>query len=103
MTEKSRAEQFFMIEVIRYFDDDCKQYEDGDPTQFSVPAFFATLFVWLTCFLAVFKGVKSASWIVWVTVPLPVVLIIVFVIKGATLEGAGEGVSQYLKGVDKDL
>jgi len=28
----TRAEQFFMIDVIRYYGDDCEKYEDGDPT-----------------------------------------------------------------------
>ena len=50
------------------------------------------------CFIAVFKGVKSASWLVWVTVPLPGVLVIVLVIKGLTLDGASGGVDQYLNG-----
>jgi SNF family Na+-dependent transporter len=47
----------------------------------------------------VYKGVKSSSYIVWVTVPLPIIFIIVMIIKGASLEGAGEGVKQYLRGV----
>lgn len=88
----SRAEQFFLIDVIRYFDDKCEPYQDGDPTQFSVPAFFGTFFVWFACFFAVFKGVKGASWIVWVTVPLPAVLVVVMVIRGVSLEGASRGI-----------
>ena len=50
------------------------------------------------CFIAVFKGVKSASWLVWVTVPLPFVLIIILVIKGLSMDGASQGVDQYLNG-----
>jgi len=94
----TRAEQFFMIDVIRFYDDDCKGYEDGDATLFSVPAFFATLFVWIVVFLAVFKGPGSSSYLVWVTVPIPTVFIIIMIIKGATLEGAKDGYDMYLKG-----
>jgi len=94
----SRAEQFFLIDVIRYYNDDCEAYKDGDESQFSVSAFFGTAFVWFMCFIAVFKGVKSASWLVWVTVPLPAVLVIVLVIRGLSLEGAAQGIDQYLNG-----
>jgi len=97
-TTTTRAEEFFNIDVIRFYDDDCKAYEDGDASQFSVYAFIAVLVVWLFCFLAIFKGVKSSSYIVWVTVPLPIIFIIVMIINNTRLEGAGNGVKQYLQG-----
>ena len=97
-TTMTRAQQFFEIDVIRFKDDNCKDYADGDPTQFSVKAFFATMFVWLTCFLAVFKGVHSSSYIVWFTVPIPLVFIVAMVINNLTLEGAGDGIDKYLNG-----
>jgi SNF family Na+-dependent transporter len=31
-TKTTRAEQFFNIDVIRYYDDNCKPYKDGDPS-----------------------------------------------------------------------
>jgi SNF family Na+-dependent transporter len=81
-----------MIDIIRFYDDDCKPFEDGDASQFSVFAFIAVLIVWITIFLAVFKGVGSSSYIVWATVPLPVIFIIIMIINGATLPGASKGV-----------
>jgi len=69
---------------------------DGDESQFSVYAFIATFFVWASIYLAVFKGVKSSSWIVWVTVPVPAVLILIMVFNGLQLEGHKEGIRQYL-------
>jgi len=98
LTKMTRAQQFFEVNVIRFKDKDCKNYEDGDPSLFSVQAFFATLFVWFICFLAVFKGVHSSSYIVWFTVPVPLVFIIVMVINNLTLEGAGNGIDKYLNG-----
>jgi neurotransmitter:Na+ symporter, NSS family len=91
-TTTTRAEQYFMINIIRFYDDNCKPFEDGDPSQFSVAAFLAVLVVWVIIFATIFKGVGSSSYIVWVTVPLPVVFIIIMIIKGSTLEGAGEGI-----------
>jgi SNF family Na+-dependent transporter len=87
-----------MIDIIRFYDDDCKPYEDGMPSQFSVYAFIAVLIVWICIYLAIFKGVQSSSYIVWATVPLPVLFIVIMIIKGATLPGAGRGVKQYLGG-----
>jgi SNF family Na+-dependent transporter len=58
-------------------------------------------FVWLLIFGCVFKGVKSASWVVWVTVPLPCLCIIILLIRGATLEGASTGIDWYLNGAPK--
>lgn len=97
-TEIPKAMEFFFKDVVRYFDDDCVPYTDGAKVNFSVYAFCAVLFVWVVCFAAVFKGVKSSSYIVWVTVPLPVLFILIMVIKGAGLEGGDKGREQYLKG-----
>jgi SNF family Na+-dependent transporter len=88
----TRAEQFFMIDIIRYYNDDCMPYEDGMASQFSAYAFIAVIVVWICIFAAIFKGVNSSSYIVWATVPLPVIFIIIMIIKGATLPGAGTGV-----------
>ena len=97
-TSTTRAQQFFEIDVIRFKNDECKAYEDGDPSQFSVPAFFATLFVWLVCFVAVFNGVHSSSYLVWFTVPVPLIFLVVMLINNLTLEGAGNGIDKYLNG-----
>jgi len=61
-------------------------------------AFGATFVVWFFCFIAVFKGVHSASYLVWFTVPVPLCFIVILVINGSTLEGAGKGVNKYLNG-----
>ncbi len=63
-----------------------------------VPAILAGAVIsWICIFLAIFKGTKIVSKIVVWTVPLPVLMIIVFVIRGLTLPGAFEGVAFYLK------
>ena len=48
--------------------------------------------VWLIVWLCIRKGVKSTGWVVWVTVPLPFVLLAVLFFRGVTLSGAGDGI-----------
>jgi len=85
----TRAEQYFMIDTIRYYDDNCKPYEDGDPSQFSWRALLATFVTWAACFLGIAKGVQGSSYIVWCSVPVPLLFIVVMIINNSTLEGAG--------------
>lgn len=53
---------------------------------------------WIFIYLAVFNGVKSSSYIVWFTVPIPVFFIACMVLRGLTLENADEGIRMYLLG-----
>lgn len=94
-----RAEEFFKISVTRTHDPEtCKGYENGDRTVFSEKAALATLFLWVCIYIAVFRGVKSESWFIWWTVPLPIVFILVMLVHGLTLEGSGNGIKDYLQG-----
>jgi NSS family neurotransmitter:Na+ symporter len=52
---------------------------------------------WICIYLAIFKGTKIVSKIVAWTVPLPVLIIIIFVARGLTLPGAFDGLAFYLK------
>ena len=86
------AAEYLYIDVIRYYDDNCKPYEDGDPTLMSYTALGYTFLIWVIVYFCVFKGVKSSSYIVWLTVPLPIAFIIAMIIGNSTLDGAKEGV-----------
>ena len=44
------------------------------------------------------KGTKSAGIIVFITVPMPVILILIMLIRGSSLPGAGDGIKWYLTG-----
>ncbi len=62
-----------------------------------VPAIFIALLVsWILIYFAIWKGVKSVSKVVMVTVPLPVILLIVLFIRAITLDGAMMGIVAYL-------
>ena len=97
-----RASEFFWVSVTRYYDPNtCKPYETGDPSQFSLYAMYASAVVLICIFFAVYRGVKSSSVLIWVTVPLPVLFIIVMLIYGLTLEGSSSGISDYWNGRDE--
>ena len=51
---------------------------------------------WLLCYACVFAGAESAGKAIWITLPLPYVLLFVLLVKGASLPGAGEGLRFYL-------
>lgn len=51
---------------------------------------------WVLMYFCIFKGVKLVGKIVWLTVPLPFLMLIVLAIRGLTLEGAMDGLVYYL-------
>ena len=69
----------------------------GDTGYISVEIIFALVVVWALVYFSVWKGVRSVGKVVLVTMPLPVILLIVLLIRGITLPGASEGIIFYLK------
>jgi NSS family neurotransmitter:Na+ symporter len=59
--------------------------------------FFALLITWVIIYFCVWKGVKSVGKVVMVTMPLPVILLAILLIRGITLDGALTGIYYYLK------
>ena len=51
---------------------------------------------WVMMYFCIFKGVKLVGKIVWLTVPLPFLMLIVLTIRGLTLEGSMSGLAYYL-------
>jgi len=54
------------------------------------------LVVWGIVLSMVFMGTKSLKYSIYVTLPLPYVVIVIMFFRGVTLEGAGEGLKYYL-------
>jgi NSS family neurotransmitter:Na+ symporter len=54
------------------------------------------LVMWFLVVLSVWKGAKTVSKVVYVTVILPWLILIIFVIRGVTLPGAMDGLAFYL-------
>ncbi len=56
-----------------------------------------TLFIaWLVMYFCIFRGVKLVSKIVWLTVPLPWLMLLVLTINGLMLPGSMKGLAYYL-------
>jgi solute carrier family 6 amino acid transporter-like protein 5/7/9/14 len=96
----SRAREFFYINVVKYYNTEtCTKFNDQtDSTQFSIYSFCACIVVWTTIFLAIFRGVHGSSIIVWVTVPVPLIFILVMMFRGFFLQGAFDGIKLYIQG-----
>lgn len=57
----------------------------------------ALVFVWVCVYFCIWKGVRSVSAVVTITMPLPVILLIILLIRGVTLPGAMDGLIYYVK------
>lgn len=58
--------------------------------------FWPLIISWVVMYLCIFKGVKQVGKIVWLTVPLPWLMLLVLTVRGLTLEGSIEGLAYYL-------
>jgi len=61
-----------------------------------LPVVLGLLCIWLLIYLIIRKGVKNIGKVVLITVPLPIILLVILAIRGLTLPGAMEGISYYL-------
>lgn len=57
---------------------------------------FCMFLSYFLIYFSAWKGVKSTGKMVWVTCTMPYVILTILLIKGMTLEGAGEGVKYLL-------
>ena len=69
---------------------------------FGWEVYLATFAVWIIVYFIMWKGVNSSSYVVWVTVPLPILFIVVMIINNLTLDNASAGIDMYLKGYDAE-
>ncbi|XP_076446150.1 sodium-dependent proline transporter-like isoform X2 [Babylonia areolata] len=60
------------------------------------PLFGCLALAWVVVFLCLCKGVKSSGRVVYVTATFPYLVLIILLVRGATLPGALEGIKFYL-------
>jgi len=96
----------FSFKQIIPWSTDAKSFFFGDylgfnetyrPGRIRLPVALALLAVWAGMYLCIFKGVKTVSKIVLLTVPLPWLMLLILAIRGITLEGAMQGLEYYLE------
>ena len=96
----------FYKDIAKTVNDDCSDMDTSnviaDSTVFGWEVYLATLGVWILVYFIMWKGVNSSSYVVWVTVPLPIFFIFVMIMNGLTLENCDAGIRMYLKGYDLD-
>ena len=90
--------------MVKLYKDDCTPIDTSsviiDESIFGGEVYLATIVTWIVVYFCMWKGVNSSSYVVWVTVPLPVLFIVIMVINNLTLEGASNGIRMYIKGYD---
>ncbi|XP_017348613.1 sodium-dependent proline transporter isoform X2 [Ictalurus punctatus] len=67
-----------------------------DPGPVRWPLALCLLAAWVIIFLCILKGIHSSGKVVYVTATFPYFVLIVLIIRGATLEGSLQGVAFYL-------
>jgi len=68
----------------------------GDIGFVVTPVIFALALVWVLIYFSIWKGIKSVSKVVTVTMPLPIILVVILGIRGITLENGIEGLKYYI-------
>lgn len=93
------ATEYFYVHVLKAMrEDTCQMRTPGDTEGIAWGIFLCNTVAWLITFVCVMRGVKTSSYIVWISVPLPLILIIVMIIRGNTLDGSEKGIELYLSG-----
>jgi NSS family neurotransmitter:Na+ symporter len=87
----SNTKEFFFTNVLHL------SSGAGDIGYISTKIIFALVAVWTLVYFSVWKGIKSVGKVVLVTMPLPIILLIILLIRGITLPGALGGIIFYLK------
>jgi NSS family neurotransmitter:Na+ symporter len=67
-----------------------------DVLSFRPSIILALVFSWFLIIMCIWKGARSVGKVVYLTVPLPWLCLVIFVIKGLSLPGAEDGIAYYL-------
>jgi NSS family neurotransmitter:Na+ symporter len=90
------AKNFFFHEYLGY--------QEGTalgPIQWKIV--WPLILTWVAMYFCIFRGVKLVGRIVWLTVPLPWLMLLILAVRGLTLEGSMQGLAYYLDPVWSEL
>lgn len=85
--------QFFFNDFLKITTDTARPWSWG---AFRWPIFIGMIVAWVWMVASIWKGTKTVGKVVWFTVLGPWILLLVFVVRGVTLQGASEGLAFYL-------
>eukprot|EP00918_Siedleckia_nematoides_P103020 GHVU01224925.1.p1 GENE.GHVU01224925.1~~GHVU01224925.1.p1 ORF type:complete len:724 (+),score=77.36 GHVU01224925.1:298-2469(+) len=83
-----------------FYNDHCNIGKNATFSNFSPWILLAMLFTWAVIFFALVFGARVLGYLMYIMMTIPTIVIIILVIVGATLPGAGEGVKQFIGRVD---
>jgi len=88
----STSEEYWNYRVLR------KDQSDGigDPGNVLWDLTLCLLLSWIIVFLCLAKGVKGTGKVVYFTATFPYLILVILLVRGCTLEGAGEGIRFYV-------
>lgn len=72
-------------------------YKEGyDPGSLKLNIVYMLVLAWVAMYFCIFRGVKLVGKIVWLTVPLPWLMLLVLTVNGLMLPGSIKGLAYYL-------
>ncbi|XP_066119227.1 sodium-dependent serotonin transporter [Saccopteryx bilineata] len=89
----SPAEEFYMRHVLQIHRSEGLQDLGGISWQLAL----CIMLIFTVIYFSIWKGVKTSGKVVWVTATFPYIILLVLLVRGATLPGAWRGVLFYLK------
>ncbi|CAL8343464.1 unnamed protein product [Lota lota] len=92
-SSRSPAEEFYTRNVLEIHRADGLRDVGGVRWQLMLCLFL----IFTIVYFSLWKGVKTSGKVVWVTATLPYVVLLILLVRGATLPGAWRGVVFYLK------
>ena len=87
---KADAKEFFFGQYLQF-------NETHKLGQVRLPIVLSLLAIWIGMYFSIFRGVKWIGKIVLWAVPLPLLMLLILVIRGLTLDGAMQGLEYYLE------
>uniref|UniRef100_A0A8D8AA91 Transporter n=3 Tax=Culex pipiens TaxID=7175 RepID=A0A8D8AA91_CULPI len=92
MVRTSPAREFFERQVLEQYKSDGLDYMGPVKPSLALCVFG----VFVLVYFSLWKGVRSAGKVVWVTALAPYVVLLILLARGVTLPGAAEGIRYYL-------
>jgi len=80
-----------------FFDEYLRSNEGFALGQIRIPIVLSLLAIWIGMYFCIFRGVKWIGKIVLWAVPFPLLMLILLMIRGLTLQGAVQGLEYYLE------